>query len=155
VKQDPRVKTSAIAMQELYTLSDALYFGALDAHAAAVALGEMRQKATAQRATATGATAEALDDFIKRAAALEGTPAAGGGGGRGGRGGGAPAGPPPATDTLWAVRASLSGLMNSMQAADVAPTVNTRTAITAARANAARVMARYTALKATIPPGIK
>ena len=154
VKQDPRVKTSAIAMQELYTLSDALYFGALDAHAAAVALGEMRQKATAQRATATGATAQALDDFIKRAAALEGTPAAGGGGGRGGRGG-APAGPPPATDTLWAVRASLSGLMNSMQAADVAPTVNTRTAITAARANAARVMARYTALKATIPPGIK
>ena len=58
-------------------------------------------------------------------------------------------------DTLWAVRASLSGVMNSLQAADVTPTANTRTAITAARANAARVMARYTALKATIPPGIK
>jgi hypothetical protein len=36
--------------------------------------------------------------------------------------------------------------MNAMQAADVAPTTNTLNAITAARANAARVMARWTAL---------
>jgi len=146
VKQDPRVKTSAIAMQEIYTSTDALYFGALDAHAAAVALGEMRQKAVARRQAATGAAAQALDDFVKRAAAVEGVPAAGGGG-RGGRGGGAPAGPPPPSDTLWAVRASLSGLMNAMQAADVAPTTNTRNAVAAARANAAKVMARYAALK--------
>ena len=40
---------------------------------------------------------------------------------------------------------------NAMLAADVAPTANTRTAITAARANAARVMARYAALKAAAP----
>jgi photosystem II stability/assembly factor-like uncharacterized protein len=148
VRQDPRVKTTALAMQEVYAATDALYFGAIDAHAAAVALGEMRQKAVARRQSATGAAAQALDDFVKRASALEGAPPAAGGG-RGGRGGGAPAGPPPPSDTLWAVRASLSGLMNAMQAADVPPTMNTRTAVAAARANAARVMARFAALKGT------
>jgi hypothetical protein len=38
--------------------------------------------------------------------------------------------------------------MNSMQAADVAPTANTLAAVNAALANAARVMARWNALKA-------
>ncbi|MEO5897734.1 MAG: hypothetical protein ABIS06_18750 [Vicinamibacterales bacterium] len=148
VKQDPRVKTSAIAMQEVYRSTDALYFGAVDAQAAVLALGEMRQKAAARRPAAAGAVAQALDDFVKRASALEGAPPAGSGGGRGGRGGAAPAGPPPPSDTLWAVRASLSGLMNAMQAADAAPTMNTRNAVAAARAKAATVMARYAALKA-------
>ncbi len=35
VKQDPRVKTPAVTMQQVYTLTNALYFGAADAHAAA------------------------------------------------------------------------------------------------------------------------
>ncbi len=37
--------------------------------------------------------------------------------------------------------------MNSMQAADVAPTANHVAAVTAAQANAARVMARWNALR--------
>jgi photosystem II stability/assembly factor-like uncharacterized protein len=150
VKQDPRVKTPALVMQNVYALTDALYFGALDAHDAAIALAELRQKATKEREGATGAGAQALDAFIAKAQALEGTPQAGGGG-RGGRGGGAPAGPAPRTDTVWAVRASLAALMNSLQGADVAPTDNTRAAIAAARANAAAVMARYRALKSAAP----
>jgi hypothetical protein len=44
------------------------------------------------------------------------------------------------------VRGSLAALMNSMQAADVAPTRNALNAATAARANASRVMARWKTL---------
>src|SRR4029077_15548826 len=35
VKQEPRVKTPALAMQQVYTLSRATYYGAVDALAAA------------------------------------------------------------------------------------------------------------------------
>lgn len=144
VKQDPRVQTPAAAMQQVYALTDAMYFGAAEAQGAALDVASLRAKATAARASATGDAAVALDAFVKTAAALEGTPPAVGG--RGGRGG-APSGPPAPQDTLWAVRASLAGLMNAMQAADVAPTANTRAAVEAALANAKTVMAKYVALK--------
>jgi hypothetical protein len=52
------------------------------------------------------------------------------------------------------VRFALSGLMNAMQAADVAPTRNTVNAVTAARANAAGVMARWHALRSTDLPAL-
>ncbi len=42
---------------------------------------------------------------------------------------------------------TLAGLMNSMQAADVAPTANTRTAVQSALARAKTVMARWATLK--------
>ena len=85
------------------------------------------------------------------------------GGGRGGRGGGRGELPvagadrraaAPATDTLWAVSASLGALMNAMQAADVAPTANTLAAVTAAQQNAARVMARWNALRTVDLPAL-
>jgi hypothetical protein len=44
--------------------------------------------------------------------------------------------------------------MNSMQAADVVPTVITVSAITSAQATAARVMARWTALKSVDLPAL-
>ena len=144
VKQDPRVKTPALAMQQVYTLTKAMYYGAADARIAATKLGALRQqvaKLPAQRAAAQA--------FGEKALALEGTPPAAGGG-RGGRGGGGGRGGPPpaaATDTLWAVTTSLGALMNAMQAADVAPTANTIAAVTAAQQNAARVMARWNTLK--------
>jgi hypothetical protein len=78
VKQDPRVTTPAATMQQVYSWTDALYFGALDAHAAAE----------------------------------------------------------------WDVRNALAGLMNSMQAADVAPTANTRAAVEGALKKAREVLAR-------------
>ena len=165
VKQDPRVKTPAVAMQQVYSLTNAMYFGAVDAHAAAAAVGSWREEALKLRPSANPEAARALDAFAQKAAALAGTPPAAGGG-RGGRGGGAGApapGPsgPAETDTLWAVRTQLSGLMNAMQAADVAPTANTLTAVTQARATASRVMARWntfrtvelSALNATLKAG--
>jgi photosystem II stability/assembly factor-like uncharacterized protein len=56
VKPDPRVKTPALAMQQVYTLSRAMYFEAkaiIDAAAAAQAAGKMDQ-ATALNAAALG-----------------------------------------------------------------------------------------------------
>ena len=152
VKQDPRVKTPPLAMQQVYTLTRAMYYGAADARIAAAKLGLMRQQIA--RLQAQGTVADSLAAFAQKAAALEGTPPAGGGG-RGGPGGGR-GGPQPVApaDTLWALSTSLGALMNSMQAADVAPTANTLAAVTAAQQNAARVMARWTALRTVDLPAL-
>ena len=158
VKQDPRVKTPALAMQQVYSLTKAMYFGAADAQQAAVALGALRAQATALAAKAQGPAAEALSAFEKKAAALEGQRPAAGGGQRGGGGGGgqrgggaAPTAPP---DTLWAVSSLLSGQMNSMQAADVAPTSATLASVTAAQTATAGVMARWNTLRTVDLPAL-
>ncbi len=122
-----------------------------------LALGAVRQQLA--KVQAQGAVAQSLAAFGQKAAALEGTPpAAGGRTGRPGRRGprAAAVGGPPAdaTDTLWAVSASLGAVMNAMQAADVAPTANTLAAVTAAQQNAARVMARWTALRTVDLPAL-
>ena len=84
VKQDPRVKTPALAMQQVYSLTSATYYGAAEARIAAAKLGAVRQQMA--KLQAQGAVAQALAAFGQKAAALEGTPpAAGGGRGRPGR----------------------------------------------------------------------
>jgi len=175
VKQDPRVKTPAPTMQQVYTLTKSMYFGAADAQDAAMKLSAIRDQLT--KLQAQGATAQAIAAFEKKAAALEGTRA----GGRGGRGGGLEGGgrgragrgetPPQAggqpagagrgatpsagpVDTLWGLSSLLSGLMNAMQAADVAPTANTLAAVTAAQQDAARVMAQWNALHTVDLPAL-
>ena len=45
VKQDPRVTTPALAMQQVYTLTNSMYFGAVEAQEAAAALGALRAQA--------------------------------------------------------------------------------------------------------------
>jgi photosystem II stability/assembly factor-like uncharacterized protein len=144
VKQDPRVRTPAIAMARVYSLTSAMYFGAEGALTATRTAADLRGQVVKLQANASGPLAEALAEFDKRLAALEGTRTTGGGG-RGGRGGApVPAGPP---DTLWRVAEVLSGLMNSMQAADVVPTTNTLNAVTSATAAASRVMSRWAAFR--------
>jgi len=147
VKQDPRVKTPDAVMQQVYTQTEAMYFGAVDAQAAAASLAAIRDQVAKLRPQAQGAAAQALADFDKKAEALQGAApgATAGGRGAGGRGGG-PAAAAPAPDTLSGAGASLSSLMNSLQAADVQPTAIQLAAITAARQAAANVMARWTAL---------
>jgi photosystem II stability/assembly factor-like uncharacterized protein len=145
VKQDPRVKTPDAVMQQVYTLTEAMYFGALDARAAGASLAAIREQVAKLRPQAQGAAAQALVDFDKKAEALQGVAPSGGRGGRGGGGrGGGPAAAAP--DTLLGAGASLSGLMNSLQEADVQPTANQVAAITAVRQAAANVMARWAAL---------
>jgi len=60
----------------------------------------------------------------------------------------------PATDSLWAVSALLAGQMNAMQAADVAPTANTLTAVTAALHAADDAMSRWASLKSADLPAL-
>jgi len=153
VKADPRVKTPPLVMQQVYGLTTAMYFGALDARAAAAGLSALRADIAERRARAQGAAAQALADFDRKAEALLGTaPAGGRGAGPGaGAGGpaarGGPAAPPPAPGTLSAVSASLARLMNSLQEADVQPTAVQLAAISSARQEAGRVMARWNTLR--------
>ena len=93
VKQDPRVKTPAAVMQQVYALTDAMYFDAVEAQAAASEISSMHEQAAKMQAQ--GPAAQALAAFAKKVAALEGQrPAVGPGraGGPGGAGGGRGAG---------------------------------------------------------------
>jgi hypothetical protein len=143
VKQDPRVKTPALAMQQVYTLSKAAYYGAVEAQNAALQARRIRDQITTLRAQATGAVAEALADLERKVTAIEGTPPTGGRG-RGGRG--AAPGASASQDSLSGASALLAGVMNSLQGADVRPTSVQLTAIADARAAAARSMARWAAI---------
>jgi photosystem II stability/assembly factor-like uncharacterized protein len=147
VKQDPRVKTPALVMQQVYSLTKAVYFGALDAQAAADEVQRVRDQVTKLQAQANGAVAEALAAFGKKLDAAVGVvppvggPAGAGRGGRGGRGGaGGPAAP---ANALAAAAGALAGVMNSLQSADVQPTTNQLNAIVAARSAAAAAHARW------------
>jgi photosystem II stability/assembly factor-like uncharacterized protein len=168
VKQDPRVKTPALVMQQVYTLTKAMYNGAVKAQADAQQVQSVRDQIAALAPKATGALAQALADFDKKvemlgavAAAPPGaTPATaapapaagarGGGAGRGGRGGvaGAPA------NAFTASGSALSGLMNSLQAADVQPTANQLTAINNALRTYLQLTAAWGAIRTVELPAL-
>jgi hypothetical protein len=153
VKQDPRVKTPALVMQQVYTNTKAVYDAAVEVQAAGTQVASLRTQIAALKPQASGATATGLSSFDERLAALQAAPggAEPGGRGRGGRGGEAPGGRgggAPATPSL-PVLAALTGVMNSLQGADVQPTANQLTAIAAARNEAASVLSRWTKLRTT------
>ena len=145
LKLDPRVKTPALSLQQQSTLSRQLYDETLAVQKALVELRALR--AQIRDIKAQGATAETLAAFDKQAAAIEG----GGGGGRGGRGGGGggrgaiEAGP----ETFSSAVGSLTTLMRQLEAAEVAPTTQLSAAIADRRAEVAKLMAKWTALKTT------
>ncbi len=163
VTQDPRVKTPALAMQQIYTLSKLSYYGALDAQAAARQARGLHDQIARLQPHATGVVAEALTALDQTIEALE-PPPPGGGGGRGGRGGrgGAPGAEggrgrgaaAAAPDSLSAASAALAGVMNSLQGADVRPTTVQLNAIAEARATAARAMAHWTAIREVDLPAL-
>jgi len=150
VKQDPRVKTPALAMQQVYSLSKATYDGAVAAQEAVRQAGEIRDQIAKVRSQASGPSGEALAAFDRKVEALVGAPAGGGrgrgqdsGGGRGGAPGGV------STETLTSAVAALSGVMTSLQGADVQPTTMQLNAIAGARALGTRVMTRWATLRTT------
>jgi hypothetical protein len=169
VKQDPRVKTPALVMQRIYSLSKAAYTGAADAQQAAQAAESVRDQIAQLKPKASGPAASALDAFDKRIEAAfrlsagNGTATAGRGAaagpsqattpapaGRGGRGRGtAGAAGGPGSGTLNAPAAALIAVMNSLQSADVQPTALQITSIETALRNARAAMARWNALKTT------
>jgi len=161
VKQDPRVKTPEIVMQTIYSESKAAYFGAVDAAAAGRQAQGLRDQIAALAGKASGPVAESLAALDRKLQTLIGAgaggPAAGGGPG-GGRGGGAPgapgaapaagaAQPAPSADTFASASSGLSGVMNSLQGADVQPTTNQMNAFAAAKKVAASVMAQWNTVK--------
>jgi hypothetical protein len=155
VTQDPRVKTPESVMQQVYSQTEAMYFGAVDAQAAAASLAAIRAQVAKLQPQAQGTAVQALADFDRKAEALQGAAPGAAAGGRGARGrAGGPDAAAPAPETLSAAGTSLSSLMNSLQAADVQPTAIQVTAITAALQAAERVMARWTALKTADLPAL-
>jgi photosystem II stability/assembly factor-like uncharacterized protein len=125
VKQDPRVKTPALVMQQIYTLSTAAYREAASASAAVVQAQQVRDQ-IAKLVPAAGIHAPALTAFDKKVETVAGEV------GSSGRG--------------------LSGVMNSLQSADVQPTALQVKAIAAARAAGTAAMARWTAIKTVDVP---
>jgi photosystem II stability/assembly factor-like uncharacterized protein len=153
VKQDPRVKTPALAMQQIYTLSKTTYYAALDAHDAAKQAQAVRDQIAKLRPQANGAAADALAAFDRKIAPLAPPPEtnAGGRGGRGGGRGGLTAAPP---DSLAGASAGLEGVMNLLQGADVRPTTVQLDAIAAARAAASTAMTKWNTIKTVDLPAL-
>jgi photosystem II stability/assembly factor-like uncharacterized protein len=166
VTQDPRVKTPALAMQQVYTLSTAAYREAANAFAAAAQAQQLRALVAEIAPRASGDLATALTAFDKKIEAVAGS--TGGGGGRGGRAafaapapsaasagaalapggrGGALAGQASQAPTLSSAATGLSGVMNLLQSADVQPTAVQLKAIATARAAGTAAMAQWTAIK--------
>jgi len=164
VKQDPRVKTPALVMQRVYSLTKAAYTTAAEAQEAAQAALSVRDQIAKTKSQASGPLSAMLDAFDKKIeAAFNPSPSAaaarganGGGsstpveppagrGGRGGRGGGAPGD----ASTLNAPAMALAAVMNSLQSADVQPTALQVTAIETAVTNGRGAIARWNTLKAT------
>jgi photosystem II stability/assembly factor-like uncharacterized protein len=149
VKQDPRVKTPALVMQRVYSLTGAAYAGAADALKAAQEAEALREQIARAKAQATGASAAALDAFDKKLEALASMPPQAGRGGRGSGRGGFVSSAAGAPDTLNGASQALSGVMNSLQGADVPPTALQVSSIETALRNARAAIARWNALKTT------
>jgi len=131
LKMDPRVKTLPLGLSQQFTLSKQLYDGILDAQKALEELRSLRQ-----RLSELPARPSSPRDLGARFAALEGQ----GGGGRGA----APTGPP----TLTGIAGELNQLMGLLQGADVTPTTQLVAAVGQRRAELAKLLAQWKALKA-------
>ena len=180
VKLDPRVKTPAIELNQIFSFTRQLYNGALDIQAALQQMRDIRAQVKAvQEKAGESAAGKLLAEFDKKAAALEGTAAAPGGG-RGGRGGapeqgrgapaaagergapaagagagrGAAAGPAVSQDTLAALAGSLGSLIGPLQSSEMAPVDLTVTQINARLKELAAVKARWTTFKTVDLPAL-
>jgi photosystem II stability/assembly factor-like uncharacterized protein len=139
---DPRIKTPALGLAQLNSLTTEMYDGAKsarDAYVRARALAADLDKAQGVDAAA----------FKTRLDSIAPAGPAGGGGGRGGRGGGRGGAGAAAVPGLESASAALNAAAMGIQGADVAPTANQVAACTKARATAAAVMAKWRALSTT------
>jgi hypothetical protein len=139
VHLDPRVKTPAVALATLASLTREMYTGARKARVAA----EDARSLAAQLESAQGPEVDAMK---KALAEIAPPPPAGGGrggfaggGGRGGRGAGATAAP-----TLDGLSTAMMAAAMGMQAAEAAPTARDIAACADARRESASVMAKWT-----------
>lgn len=137
LKLDPRVKTPAVALKQLSTLTREMYDGAVATHAASLqarALAAELEQVSSPNAGMLKAQVDSLAPAAPR----------GGGGGRGGRGGAASTGAP----TLQDVSAEMLAAAMAMQSADLAPTASQIAAVARARAEGAAILARWATVQA-------
>ncbi len=144
VKQDPRVRTPALNLNQLYTSMRGSYFDAAAARAAMDSARRLREQVEKRSASAPDAAKSALAAFDKRLEALIGAAAPGGG-----RGGGRGGGPSAAVDSLSGSVARLSALARELGEADVQLTAEQTKNIADARAAARRVLAQWKAVSST------
>jgi photosystem II stability/assembly factor-like uncharacterized protein len=135
VKADPRVKTPALAMQQVYALSKAMYYGALDARTAMLQARSLQEQIAARLARASGSVAQSLTVLDKKVQTLVGPAPAGAG-------------------VLTGASNGLAAVMNILQGADVRPTTVQLKAIAAARTAAAAAMATWSAVETVDLPAL-
>ncbi len=138
VRLDPRIKTPALGLQQLATLTREMYGRAAELRAAYDSARALRG-----RSGNAGANVLAQLDSLAPAPRARGR---GFGGGGGGRPGGAAAESP----TLESASNALLGAAMAMQGADVAPTAAEVAACARAREQAAQVMMKWTRLRAAL-----
>ena len=143
VRQDPRVKTSAAAMAEVYALTDSMYFTMKKLDDAVEAAGVLRAQVIgdsvrmAQLAIVFDAPAAPPDTSRRGApAAAPPNPAA------------LRTPPAPAQNTLRGAATMLNAQLNSLQGADIPVTATQRASISAALRNANDALARWASARA-------
>jgi photosystem II stability/assembly factor-like uncharacterized protein len=134
VDMDPRVHTPLTGLGQQFSLSMQIYD---DLMASSKTKEEMRVFRDQLRNRMKTDSSEKLANLDKSVQALEGESE-----GRRGRRGG-----PPGPDTLASVEGALTGLLQTLQEADVAPTTQTVAAVTDRRAALKKLLSQWAALK--------
>src|SRR5262249_17746154 len=124
VKPDPRVRTPPGVMEQVYTLSSAMYYEAGDARQVERQVGAVADQIAKIKPRATGAVADALNVAEQKLRAVEG------------------------------VSTGLTRVMTLLQGADVQPTAVQLDAIARARRAASEAMAAWTAIRTTELPAL-
>jgi photosystem II stability/assembly factor-like uncharacterized protein len=134
VKMDPRVRTTLAGLAQQFTLSKQIYD---ELQASAKTVEEIRSfRAQLRERMASGDSAK-LAELDKNAQALQGE-SAGRGGGRGFTSG---------PSSLASVSGTLTGLLRTLQGADVAPNMPTVAAVATERAALSKLMQSWNAMK--------
>ena len=145
VKIDPRVKSTATAVAQQFTVSKQLYDDAMSLTGPIEQARAWRMQLA--RITQPGAVADAIKAFQEKLDSVVGRE-----GGR--RGGPPPQGQQPTAESLSTVRAGLTGLMDQLQQADVAPTQPQLAAASERRNAVAPAMSRWQEIQKTELPAL-
>ena len=144
IVMDPRVTTAAADLDEIFSVSRAMYYAVADAGAAIRHATDLHDQIAAMLPRASGSVADTLSDFDARVLAIRGEPVRRQSGRRNRRRGGEAI---PAT--LVGARGAVSSVMNSLQRADVALTTVQRNALIGPRDALTQVMADWTVIATT------
>jgi hypothetical protein len=144
IKMDPRVKITP-EVQQIFTWSTKVED---DARTASAAYAEARELLVKLKARPQSAGNDALIKKVEDLAPAEAAPS--GGGGRGGRGGGGAPAEPPSPPNLSNIGAMMVGAVQGMQSAEMPPTAVELQACSKEEAAYTALMAKWTALKATV-----